>query len=81
MVYLYTLSWAVISKMHSISTFDLLLFKSFKVLRVKSEKKANSILSKYVPNYIMTEANTISAKVYLFFMFSIIFKYNLFDYK
>lgn len=45
------------------------------------EKKANSILSKYVPNYIMTEANTISAKVYLFFMFSIIFKYNLFDYK
>lgn len=29
----------------------------------------------------MTEANTISAKVYLFFMFSIIFKYNLFDYK
>lgn len=44
-------------------------------------KKANSILSKYVPNYIMTEANTISAKVYLFFMFSIIFKYNLFDYK
>lgn len=56
-------------------------FQILQSFTCESEKKANSILSKYVPNYIMTEANTISAKVYLFFMFSIIFKYNLFDYK